>query len=127
MRKRRTSFWRRFGLIFPALTWLAVQFAMAGGLQAAPASGLMIELCSSYGNGTVVIDLETGEPVKKMEHSGGCDWCHSFGKAVDVPPRTALDWQEMAVDFSHRLTLTPPPHLVLRLVGHARTRAPPVL
>lgn len=127
MRKRQTSFWRRFGLIFPALTWVAVQFAMAGGLQASPAAGLLIELCSSYGGETVVVDLDTGEPAKQAQSSSGCDWCHSFGKAVDVPPRTALDWHELALDFSHRLALAPPPHLVLRLVGDAQSRAPPAL
>lgn len=127
MRKRRTSFWRRFGLVFPALAWIVVQFAMAGSLHASPASGLIAELCSGPGKETVVIDLETGEPVEKTERSVGCDWCHSFGKAIDVPARTTLDWRDMAADFSLRLTLTPPPHLVLRLVGHARTRAPPVL
>ena len=100
---------------------------MVGGLQASPASGLLVEFCSTFGDETVVIDLETGEPVEQTYLSGVCDWCHSFGKAIDVPPRTALDWHAMAVDVSHRLTLTAPPHLVLRLVGHARTRAPPVL
>jgi hypothetical protein len=100
---------------------------MAGGLQAASAPGIKVELCSDLGTETVIIDLETGEPVEQTERSGGCDWCHSFGKAIDVSPRTALDWHEMAVDFSPRVTLTPPPHLVLRRVGHAHTRAPPVL
>ncbi|MEQ9260057.1 MAG: hypothetical protein RIG84_13285 [Roseovarius sp.] len=127
MRTWRNSIWRRLGLLFPALTWIAVQVAMAGGLHAAPASGLTIELCSTFGTETLVIDLETGEPVEPARATCGCDWCHSFGKAVDLPPRAAPDWQEMAVDFAHRLTLAPPPHLVLRLVGDAQSRAPPVL
>jgi len=74
-----------------------------------------------------VIDLETGEPVEPSTPSTGCDCCHSFGDAVDVTPRTVLDLHEMAVDFSHRLTLIPTPHLVLRPVGDAQTRAPPLL
>ncbi|WP_424988029.1 hypothetical protein [Microbulbifer sp. S227A] len=126
MVKRHNSIWRRFGLVFPALTWLVVQFAMASGLQAAPASGVLIELCTAYENARVLIDLETGEPVEQSQPAHGCDWCHSFGKAVVVPRGLGFDWRAVAFYAAGRMVPSPPSHVVLRLVGDALTRAPPV-
>ncbi|WP_158969866.1 hypothetical protein [Chachezhania sediminis] len=88
---------------------------------------MIVELCGVFGEEPVLIDLETGEPVEQTHLSTGCDWCHSFGSAIDAPPRTGVDWQKIALDFSHRLELAPPPHLALRLVGDAQTRGPPIL
>ena len=90
-------------------------------------SGLVVELCAVFSDEPILIDLETGEPVEPSAPVTGCDWCHNFGNAIDVPPREGVDWRQIALDFSHQLDLSPPPHVVLRLMGNAQSRAPPIL
>lgn len=128
MHPRDNTLWRRIGLILPALAWLVVQFAMAGGVQAETSSGVPVEICSALGVETLLVDPDTGLPVAPdAAQDEGCDWCRSFGNAVDAPPRLALDWREIAFSSSRRILPADTPRHALRLVGEVRSRAPPIL
>ncbi|MGG7568210.1 DUF2946 family protein [Rhodovulum sp. DZ06] len=128
MHLRSRTFWRRIGLILPALAWLVVQFAMAGGVQAASSSGVAVEICSGLSVETILVDPETGLPVDpETAQDEGCDWCRSFGNAVVAPPRLGLDWRQVAFTASRRILPAETPRHPLRLVGEIRSRAPPIL
>lgn len=72
-------------LIVPALIWLVTQFAMTGAFASVSSDTMRVMLCSPSGTQQITIDLETGEPVKEV-HFNGCEWCQSFGAAVNVVP-----------------------------------------
>lgn len=117
----------KLGVLFPALTWLFIQFTMSGMMIGSSADAMQIEICSPFGIQQITIDPETGEPVEPIASGDGCDWCQSFGLIVDTANRGAVDWAVMARTYQNRLTLAPPPHKPLRLSADYQSRAPPIL
>lgn len=117
----------KLGLLFPALTWLFIQFSMAGVMVGSSANAMEIEICSPFGIQVISIDLETGEPVEPVGAGNSCDWCQSFGLIVDTAERGAVDWTTMACGEQQNLALSPAPHTPLRLVADYQSRAPPIL
>lgn len=117
----------RLGLLFPALTWLFIQFAMAGVFVGSSGDAMQIEICSPFGVQTITIDPETGEPVEPIASGDGCNWCQSFGLIVDTAERHDGRWQALAYDYQFKLQLAPAPHNPLRLTTDYQSRAPPIL
>lgn len=117
----------RFALLFPALTWLFIQFAMAGVFVGSSAGAMQIDICSPFGIQTITIDPDTGEPVEPVASGDGCDWCQSFGLMVDTADRGDDSWQALAHDYQHKLVLAPPLHKPLHLIADYKSRAPPIL
>ena len=116
----------KFGMLFPALTWLLTQFAMTGMMGAAPANAMQIEICSSYGTTQILIDPDTGEPVEQgVTH--GCDWCQSFGVAVDGTARGDVSWSALEYGFQTRASMAADLDPLLRLTAPFHSRAPPAL
>ncbi len=74
-------------MILPALVWLFTQFAMSGAMALSASTTTQATLCTPFGQQQITIDLKTGEPVKHIP-AQSCDWCQSFGVAVDVMPVT---------------------------------------
>jgi hypothetical protein len=117
----------KLGLLFPALTWLFIQFTMSGIMVGAPANAMQVELCTPFGIQEVTIDLETGEPVDPLVGVHGCDWCQSFGLVADTAARGDIGWVELAREFQLRLPVAAPPVKPLYLAADYHSRAPPVL
>ena len=117
----------KLGLLLPAVTWLFIQFTMSGIVLGSSADAMQIEICSPFGVQQVSIDPETGEPAEPVANGSGCDWCQSFGAAIDTTERGDVDWVVLGESFQYKLTLSPPPHKPLRLVADYRSRAPPIL
>ena len=117
----------RLALLFPALTWLFIQFAMAGVFVGSSAGAMQIEICSTFGVQTITVDAETGEPVEPVASDDGCDWCQSFGLVIDTAKRGDESWHALAHDYRHKLVLAPAPHKPLRLTADYKSRAPPIL
>ena len=123
----KRTFLHKFGLLFPAVSWLFIQFAMAGVMIGSPADATQVEICSPFGIQEVTIDPETGEPIDPSVGGGDCDWCQSFGLVADTAERGNVGWNVIAWNYQYRLTLAPPPHKPLRLVADYDSRAPPLL
>lgn len=117
----------KFGLLFPVLSWLFIQFAMSGMMLGSPANAMQIEICSPFGVQQITIDIETGEPIEPAIRGGECDWCQSFGVVADTIGRGADGWIAMGHGYQYMLVLAPPPHKPLRLVADYQSRAPPSL
>lgn len=117
----------KLALLFPALTWLFIQFSMAGMFVGSSADAMQIEICSSFGIQTITVDPDTGEPLKPVTRDDGCDWCQSFGVIVDTAKRCDDSWQALARDYQHKLVLAPPPHKPSYLIADYKSRAPPIL
>ncbi len=113
-------------MLFPALTWLLTQFAMIGLMGAAPANAMQIEICSSYGTTQILIDPDTGEPVEQVA-TGGCDWCQSFGVAIDIAARGNTSWSALGCGFQTRASMAADLDPPLRLTASFQSRAPPIL
>jgi hypothetical protein len=113
-------------MLFPAVTWLFIQFAMSGVVLGSSANAMQIEICSPFGVQQIMIDPETGEPVDPVVENG-CDWCHSFGAAIDTAERGDVGWAVLDQSFHVLLSSPPPPHSPLRLVADFQSRAPPAL
>ena len=120
-------FVHKIGLLFPALSWLFIQFAMSGVMIGSSANAMQIEICSPFGVQQITIDPETGEPVEPVMGGGDCDWCQSFGLIVDTAERGDVGWVIMERDYQRKLVLAPPPYKPLRLVADYQSRAPPLL
>lgn len=116
----------KIGMLLPALTWLFVQFSMSGIMIGAPATAMQIEICSPFGVQQIMIDFETGEPIEPIV-GNDCDWCQSFGAAVDNTERTNVNWVLQKPGFQLLLSAPPTKHKPLRLVAGFQSRAPPFL
>ncbi|WP_371225797.1 hypothetical protein [Roseovarius sp. 2305UL8-3] len=116
----------KFGMLFPALTWLLTQFAMTGMIVGTPVNAMQIEICSSYGTTQILIDPETGEPVEQVI-TGGCDWCQSFGVAVTGTARGDVSWSALEYGFQTRASMAADLDPPLRLTASFQSRAPPTL
>lgn len=117
----------RLALLFPALTWLFIQLAMAGVFVGSSAGAMQIEICSSFGVQTITIDPKTGEPVEPVASSDGCDWCQSFGHVLDTAERGDIGWHALTGDYQHKQLLALPLHKPLHLIADNKSRAPPIL
>lgn len=123
---RRAAF-HKIGLLFPALTWLFIQFAMSGVMLGSSANAMQITICSPLGIQTISVDPETGQPVEQAIGGESCDWCQSFGLITDDIARGPVPWAAVARSYQHDLVLSPPPHKPLRLGADFHSRAPPIL
>ncbi|MEP0154075.1 MAG: hypothetical protein ABJE81_05310 [Pseudophaeobacter sp.] len=120
-------FLHKFGLLFPALTWLFIQFTMSGLVLGSSANAMQIEICSPSGVQLITIDPNTGEPSEPTAKGGGCDWCQSFGHFIDTSARDDLNWVVLNLSYQQNLALAPPLHKPLRLIADYQSRAPPLL
>ena len=120
----RQSSRHKIGMLFPALTWLFIQFSMSGVMIGSPADAMQIEICSPFGVQQILIDPKTGEPAVPIIESD-CDWCQSFGSAVEISARGDVDWAVLRPGFHFLLSAPPSLHTPLRLVADFQSRAPP--
>jgi hypothetical protein len=120
----RTSIHHKIGMLFPALTWLLIQFTMSGAMIGSPADAMQIDICSPTGVQQIFIDPETGEPTEPMAEMG-CEWCQSFGAALDTAVRSDGDWADLNWKAKALLPLPPVQHKPLRLIADFHSRAPP--
>ncbi|MDE4133025.1 hypothetical protein PXK00_07875 [Phaeobacter sp. QD34_3] len=115
----------KLGLLFPALTWLFIQFSMTGMMIGTSADAMQITICSADGLQQISVNPETGEPVEPAVGGEGCEWCQSFGSVTDCADRGEVSWIAIARSFQQKLVLAPPPHKPLRFVADYDSRAPP--
>ena len=111
-------------MVFPALTWLFVQFSMSGIMLGSSADAMQVEICSPFGVQQILIDPETGEPAEPVI-ANECDWCQSFGAVVDIAARGVVASAPLKPGFYIPLRPTPSLHTPLRLVADFQSRAPP--
>lgn len=109
------------------MTWLFIQFTMAGVFIGSSANAMQIEICSPFGIQTIMIDPETGEPMEPVASGDGCDWCQSFGLIIDTAERADEGWQALAHDDRYKLALAPQMNKLLWPVADYQGRAPPLL
>jgi hypothetical protein len=113
-------------MLFPALTWLLIQFSMSGVMLGTSADAMQIEICTPFGVQQIEIDPETGEPVAPFV-GNECDWCQSFGALADHTERADVNWVLQKPGFDLLLSSPPTLHKPLRLVAGFQSRAPPSL
>lgn len=123
----RHAFFHKIGLLFPALTWLFIQFAMSGVMLSSSADAMQVTICSPLGIQQIVLDPETGEPVEPAMSGESCDWCQSFGLITDGTARGDVPWAVFARSYQQKLAQAAPHFQPLRLVADYDSRAPPVL
>lgn len=111
-------------MLFPAVTWLFIQFSMSGIVLGTSANAMQIEICSPFGAQTITIDPETGEPTEQAI-ANGCDWCQSFSIAVDTASRSDVVWSNFERNYAQLLPVLAPVMGPIRLAAGFQSRAPP--
>ncbi len=113
-------------MLFPAIVWLFIQFSMSGVFIGSSANAMPVEICSSFGIQTILIDMETGEPTEEAS-SSSCDWCHSFSVVTDPATRHDVTWTAFDQNYKLLLPELPASRDPLHVVADFQSRAPPLL
>jgi len=121
----------RRAVLLPAIAWLAMQIAMAGGLAVAAPVGVergasTIWICTGVGLRLIALDGSAPDATAAADPATACYWCQAFAAAAS-PAAPVLAALPHIVDHrSGAFALAAPDKvLALRAAGF-QSRAPPL-
>ena len=89
----------RRAVLLPAIAWLAMQIAMAGGLAVAAPAGVergasTIWICTGVGLRLISLDGSATDATAAADPATACYWCQAFGGAASPvgPVQAALPY-----------------------------------